>query len=288
LASEGFLVYVVELRGSGLSRRNSCLETGRKERREASGEVGFDAHLDQDLPAILNKIQAEHGGKRVQWVGHSMGGMLAYAMSGTPQEERLSRLVAVASPVHFRSHNHRLMRLPAQMIRYFPRGLRLQPILRMIAPLAGVFGAWPATVAVNAKNMEGAAIRRVVFNLLGDLSRGHLLAIARFISNEKLCGPLGEDYTERMAKGKVPALLISGAVDGLAPPNSVEAAATLMGSRARYRCAGTADGFRVDYGHGDILLGKTAVEEIFPIIADFLREGDPVDGQAAYASGGGR
>jgi hypothetical protein len=34
--------------------------------------------------------------------------------------------------------------------------------------------------------------------------------------------------------------------------------------------AGISHGFSADYGHGDLVLGRRAPEELFPLVADFL------------------
>ena len=62
--------------------------------------------------------------------------------------------------------------------------------------------------------------------------------------------------------------------DNIAPVESVEKIARSLGSKVlHYREMGMKNGCLTDYGHVDLLVGKRARQEVFPLVADFLREG---------------
>ena len=67
LVSQGFETFNVELRGHGLSRAigGDYPET-------------FETYLDYDIPAILERVTALTRGKKVFYIGHSLGGTIAY------------------------------------------------------------------------------------------------------------------------------------------------------------------------------------------------------------------
>ena len=67
LAAEGFDCYVGELRGAGQSVPTVSTWT-------------FHDYLEQDVPALLERVRDASGHPRVHFMGHSMGGILA--MSG--------------------------------------------------------------------------------------------------------------------------------------------------------------------------------------------------------------
>lgn len=263
VAAAGFHAFVVELRGSGEASAPPGTPHG-----------GFDAHLQEDLPAILDAVCERTGAATCLWVGHSMGGMLAYAASGRPEGERLAGFVAVGSPGTFAGAGPRLRRL-ASLGRFFSRGVRLRRLLRALAPLAGWLGPWPATAAVNARNIEGWAIRRIVYNLLDDLHGDLLQGFSSWILEGRFGSRDGsEDYLEGMRRARTPALLLAGAGDRLVPPPAVQAAAQALGERAELRVLGRATGYSADYGHGDLLLGPRAPEEVYPQIVAWLVERD--------------
>lgn len=71
LLVRGCRVFLGELRGHGLSRA-----TDPRLRRH---EWGLEAHLQLDLPALIEHVLDETGAPRLHYMGHSMGGMLGYA-----------------------------------------------------------------------------------------------------------------------------------------------------------------------------------------------------------------
>jgi pimeloyl-ACP methyl ester carboxylesterase len=79
LANRGRDVWVVDLRGSGLSKGSM------KEDRD--WRFSFEDLVYEDVPAILSAVLAETRQTKVDWVGHSMGGMVTYAFA-TTQEYR--------------------------------------------------------------------------------------------------------------------------------------------------------------------------------------------------------
>ena len=264
LSAAGFWVFVAELRGSGGSSTRGDGPHG-----------GFEAHLQEDLPAILARVRERTGAERCLWVGHSMGGMLAYAASGRSEGEPLAAYVTVGSPGTFAHHPAYLKRLPRLALWLFPRGILLRRKLGWVAPLAGWLGAWPASMTINAGNMEGSAIRRVVYNLIGDLPADHLRLFDAWLREGRF-GSLddSEDYLEGLRRCRVPALLLAGAGDRMVPVPAVEAAAEALGERGELRILGLETGYAADYGHGDLLLGKTAPEEVYPAILDWLAAQD--------------
>ena len=120
--------------------------------------------------------------------------------------------------------------------------------------------------------MDGAVVRRALFNLVSELSVGHAAQFGAWIRAGRFESQDGSvDYRARLAAATVPALLLAGAADALAPPASVAAAYEALGSPDKtYAVLGTATGCAADYGHGDLLLGRHAPEEVYPRIARWL------------------
>jgi polyhydroxyalkanoate synthase len=78
-------------------------------------------------------------------------------------------------------------------------------------------------------------------------------------------------YSAKLPTFKVPQLWISGAADYLAPNGMAKQAYLLSGASDKtYVDAGKASGFSADYGHGDILIGNKAQDEVYPIISNWL------------------
>ena len=106
LAARGYEVYVFDIRGSGENARigrcdrvNKCLrQTFLCERGESSWTV--DDLVKYDVPAILDYVERETGRNRVNWIGHSLGGMLVFTyLEVSPHPERIANFVGMGSTI---------------------------------------------------------------------------------------------------------------------------------------------------------------------------------------------
>ncbi len=83
LIRRGARVFVGELRGHGRSRSP-----------ESGARHSLATHLAVDLPALIREI-----GAPLHVIGHSMGGLLGYAMLDRPEEGALASLTTIGAPV---------------------------------------------------------------------------------------------------------------------------------------------------------------------------------------------
>ncbi|RMG13577.1 MAG: alpha/beta fold hydrolase [Deltaproteobacteria bacterium] len=280
LAEAGFDVFVLELRGAGRSRQ---LPTG------APREDGFDAHVQKDAPAALRWIERVTGHRRVLWVGHSMGGMIGYALAGGAKAGRLAGLVAIGSPAVFGSPP-RLFHVAARLTRALLRCVRPgRGLFRGLAPLVGWVRLPGERLIYNPAQLEGAVARRALYNLVEWALPGQLTDFLRWMASGRFDSRDGAvDYLGALARAEVPALFIAGAADALAPPSAIRPAYEALGCRdKRYLVLGGHDGDEgagLDFGHGDLLLGRHAPAVVYPQVAAWLRahsEG-PARGEAPY------
>jgi len=91
LVKRGYDVWVVELRGAGRSTRPTWWNGKRYDWR-------FEDYVQHDGPAALRKVLRETGARQVHWVGHSMGGMIAYALLMSPVHHKIASAVTLGSP----------------------------------------------------------------------------------------------------------------------------------------------------------------------------------------------
>src|SRR5439155_9878388 len=90
LSAAGLDVWALDLRNHGDSR-------ARPPHGERRADVSFDDYVRLDAPAAITRIREATGAPAVVWVGHSMGGIIAYAYAGRGGEG-IADLVALASP----------------------------------------------------------------------------------------------------------------------------------------------------------------------------------------------
>jgi pimeloyl-ACP methyl ester carboxylesterase len=268
LRDRGWDVWVPELRGVGFSddaaRHDWC----------------FDEHVEHDVPAVLELVLGRTGAAQVDWVGHSMGGMVMYAYLPRDQA-RVRSLCTVGSPGRMSAHaapgGSALKRLRSlgRLVPLVPRWLMprvpLRTLAAVLAPLSGVLlPRWQrAFHAVD--NMDHVFLRRVAVSLPADISRETLQQFGEWFEEGSFRSlDRRRDYRERLGEIRIPVLALSGAADALAPPEAVEAAASRLGARAKVVVLGKAHGHGVDYGHGDLVVGDNAPHDVFPLIGGWL------------------
>jgi pimeloyl-ACP methyl ester carboxylesterase len=85
LVDRGARVFLAELRGHGLSDE------------DVPREWSLATHLDLDLPALIDRARVIAGVERVHFGGHSMGGMLGYALLA--KRAPIASLTTFAAPL---------------------------------------------------------------------------------------------------------------------------------------------------------------------------------------------
>ena len=269
LASRGFECFVVELRGSGITRRES-----------KGPRYGFlfDDYVRLDLPALIAKAREIAKAERVLWVGHSKGGIVMYAYCSQRPRPELAGVVAIGSPAafpHFTGVRRAALSRAHGML-LMQDGLRTEMLMRWLAPLGG-HGLIRLRFMASHANIDPQVTGYAMANLLGNISTGVLKQFARWIGTGTFKSwDDRDDYRAGLSTSRVPFQLIAGSVDVLVAPAAVEAARDAMtaardAGEVEYLLAGLATGFKADYGHGDLVLGRHAPEEIFPHIEAWLR-----------------
>ena len=254
LARRGFDAWVLELRGRGLASRPHA--------------ATFDEQAQHDVGAALKTVLST-GASDVLWVGHSKGGLVAYAHLARNPQAPVRAIVALGTPLRFSGH-----RGVGRFLEWVRPFLQLEVIpLRLATRVVAPIGLPPGPIApylANAENMEPRVVRQAIHNVSADVLGGVARQFARWVRDDVFDGDDGFDYRAGMRAIRAPLLLFAGARDLLAPPDSVGAALEYTGGPGELVTLGRAHGFRADYGHGDLVLGRHAPDEVFPRIADFL------------------
>ena len=83
------------------------------------------------------------------------------------------------------------------------------------------------------------------------------------------------NYRKKLAKVRIPVLLIGGEKDYLAPPKALRTTYRALGSKDRtLRIFGSRSKDPIKYGHFDLILGKKARKEVYPVIGKWLKRRD--------------
>ncbi len=258
LAAAGFDCFALDLRGHGASYQA---------RADAPRRWTFDDHVRLDVPAALDAVRAATGAPHVLWVGHSQGALLGMAACAA-HPERVVGLVALAAPAFFGEQD------PLRLVARF--GLltsgRLNRFLaRCLAPFSGYWHPPVSEVAINGRNVTRPVYRRVLVNVVENISGGVLRQFARWIATDTFASLDGaQDYRAGLSRCRQPALFVAAEADRIAPPKVVEQEARAWGGQKAVLRVGVAGGACCDYGHSDLLFGRSAPEEVFPRVREWL------------------
>ena len=225
-----------------------------------------------DYADDLDKITAELGWTSFILVGHSLGGLVGYGVAGTETAEKLAGIVTLGSPAFFRypRYMHRIIRFA--MVLGWPRAVRQRLFSVATAPFLGHVALPLTDVVFNPDHIAPREQRKIYAQVVSSVSFGVLKQFDGWLHGDCFCSMDGRvDYRAGMARMNVPLLVTGGSVDRLAPPEVVQSAWELAGSTDKtLMIFGTANGDRLDYGHGDLIFGVDAPTEVFPRIRTWL------------------
>jgi polyhydroxyalkanoate synthase subunit PhaC len=259
LAARGYDTWLLDLRGHG-------------DAREAPGgrwlhrEWNIDDYGLGDAPAAIAAIREVTGASRVAWIGHSMGGLVGAIYASQDGDDALWAYVAVGSPVDFAD--------PEPVLRIARAGFRLGGLLLPVIltrPVAGAKTRMSGFLS-SPGSIDARTERRAMRTIASPMWPGEMSQFADMIRAQSFQSSGGDvDYRAALARVRVPALVLAGRADEVAPPDRVKALYDALGSPdRRFVVAGLENGFSNDYGHMDFGVGDRAEEEIYPLVAAFL------------------
>jgi predicted alpha/beta hydrolase len=195
-----------------------------------------------DLP-VIGAFVHEQSAQAPHWLGHGQGGVsLAVALAGGHLDATLAASVAL-----FASETSR---------RHWP--LRFPPI------------EWAARLLLKrSQPLQGARLKRGP----EDEPLGVALEALRWQGAWGRFGESGQDWAATLGEVRVPILAVAGAADRRAPSEDCEALLQhFPEATRRWMLLGRAQGFSMDFGHVDMLQGKSACAEVWPLIRGWLEQ----------------
>lgn len=262
LSARGRDVWVLELRGSDELAGTT-----------AAHDATFDTYAREDVAAALRYVRRATGRDEVDWVGFSMGGMLAYAWLGALGGGGVRRLVTIGSPVRFEGVRiERVARFVPALLAPFRKVTPVNFLLTLVAPLMGGWMPRWLGEGFRTEHYDDATLRRVMVTTMGDIPVGVARQFLGWIARRRWDSEDGAlDYRAGLAKITVPTLVIAGDDDRLARPASVRAGHDALGATTRaYLEVGIEGGAHAHYDHLDLILGRRADEEVFPHVLAWL------------------
>lgn len=272
LNEQGFDCWVVELRGAGKSRRAGLVRK--------TYDYSFDDYIGHDLPAALKYIARTVGHRGVHWVGHSMGGMLAYPLLETTDPDLVRSATTIGSPAMVLASDPIIDRLLQfswllKIVPFLPQGT----LGKLASPLAGLARPLGHRIVWTSANMDAATLRVMARHGIDDLASPLVFQYGVWYREKDFHNHYETlSYQEILHRITTPILFVAGTGDGLTPPRDIRLIYDRVSSpKKQFLEVGVATGFSADYGHVDLVLGRRAPDEVFPRIRDWVIENDVAD-----------
>ncbi|KAJ4820566.1 alpha/beta hydrolase family protein [Rhynchospora pubera] len=244
----------------------------------------FDHYLEEDIPAAMSYINLHSGRKdgKILAIGHSMGGILLYAMVAKccyeNVEPRLAAIVTIASSVDYTTSNSSLKLLlpladPAQALNVpaVPLGALLSAAYRPYHSSGPPYLLSWLNEQISCQDMMHPELfSKLVLNNFCTVPAKVLLQLTTAFRDGGLRNRNGDFYfKEHLPNCNVPVLALAGDRDLICPPEAVyETVKLLPQNMVTYKVFGKPEG--PHYSHYDLVGGRLAVNEVYPCIVEFL------------------
>lgn len=279
LTRAGYEVFVYDCRSSGQStpekftRVNAFLrQTPLRERGECLWTTDDQAFYD--VPAILEHVRKRTGHEQVNWVGHSLGGMLMFTfLEYHPERHRIANFVGMGSTaVVFPTKDSKQMARANIGLRFISKAISTGRISRPMR-----FGRPPGLATIDRfyytrDNVEDTTVDRFYGFTLEDPGPGALKQLIPYLNDGRYLSADGKtDYSANLERINTPTLFIAGEGDVMADIPSKKWTFDQLGSTDKtFMKFGKSQGHQLDYGHCDLVWARSAPTEIFPEIIRWL------------------
>lgn len=270
LTSEGYDVWLLDLRGR-TDAGTPSLFFGDK-----TYDFSFDDYATKDVEAAISYVLSKTGAEKVNWIGHSMGGMVVYTKIGTFQEKRIANLVTLGSPFSFYNPTKNLQTLnkfsfllrfipviPSASISHLESDYKIplpeKPFLRLFYYKENTEPSVEHALKSVSTNNESPNVFKQFAN---GVKTGEILSLDGNTS-----------YTKNLKNINVPVFLIAGRRDHLGTPMIVRHVYDNIGSKDKTMVvASRAEGHTEDYGHVDLVMGTHSDTDINVPIVKWLND----------------
>jgi pimeloyl-ACP methyl ester carboxylesterase len=280
LSRRGYDVWTLDLRGCGNShRKNRFMRfVGFDLKREEKDPYYWtlDDYARYDLPAVIDMVREESGQDAVTWIGHSMGGMVMFAYLASMEEDqtdKVANFVALGSPVLMPQPPEKFVSSLEEMPEWLLQINAKYPA-KSVAVVAPTFETPLDVMYYNKDNMDGQRIARMYANVMDNFQLG-VIRQMKILVKEGEFKSHDETLNYRASLGRItcPSLFVAAKADPLGTPMSLNTSYREISSEDKsYLLLSRANGFRTDYGHCDMIMGRFASKEVFPQILAWLDE----------------
>ncbi|KAI4348299.1 hypothetical protein L6164_009035 [Bauhinia variegata] len=295
LADNGFDVWIANARGTRYSRRHTSLDPSNP----AFWNWSWDEIVTYDLPAIFDYVYSQTG-QKINYVGHSMGTLIALASFSEGKLVNQLKSAALLSPIAYLSHMNTALGVVAAksfvgeittlfgLPEFNPKGLPAAAFVKSLCFHPGV-NCYDLLPSLTGKNccLNSSTVDLFVMNEPQPTSTKNMVHLAQTVRHGVLAKfnyerpdynimHYGEAFPPLYNLSNIPhdlPLFISyGGQDALSDVRDV---GNLLDSLKLHDVDKLSVQFIKDYAHADYVMGFNAKDLVYnPIVAFFRRQFD--------------
>ena len=271
LQNDGYDVWILDLRGRPDAGSPSIFFG------DYTYSYSMDDYVTKDMDTAISFVMEQTGASGVNWIGHSMGGMIAYARLGSYNEKRIQNLITIGSPLVFTTPTRNL-----NTWNFFSGCNSLLPVIPT-GSLARLERHSCISLTPDRRmmdmfwypgNMPEGMIDQMKEHVANNIAPGVATQFSQSVETGQVKS-LDEsiNYTKNLGRIKVPVLVIGGRRDHLGSPYIIREVYESLGSEDRTLfIASRSSGQSADYGHTDLFVGPHAKEDVIDLIKEWLNE----------------
>jgi pimeloyl-ACP methyl ester carboxylesterase len=264
-AAQGREAWTMSLRGAGES-------DGIDRDKGRPPPITFDSFWRFDLPAVIRHVRQVTGAESVDYVGHSMGGLVVYAYLATGGQG-LHAVATMGTPTRLDWGTG----LETWLGSLAPRLVSADV---MIPSALGAHAAAPFQPLVddgpfqrffyNAQSTRTLAWQRLMAYGTADVAGGVALQLLTLLDRGRFESLDGVDLRAGMARNTTPVLVVAARLDRIALAPAVKDGYRALGGPREWLLITRANGTAGEYGHMDLVIGERAADEVWSKILDFF------------------
>lgn len=240
--------------------------------------IRFDHYWQHDLPTAIDHVRKVSGADAIDYAGHSMGGMIAYAYL-SQGGQGLHAVATMGSPTRldWGTGLEKLIRTFGPMVVSDDVILPSQLGAQLSAPLQTLFDDGPfQRFFYNPESTKPETWQRLVVYGTADTAGGAAKQLLSLVETSRFTSADGKlDFRADMARIRTPIIVVAGKLDRVAPTAAVKDGYRALGGPRRWLLITRANGALGEYGHMDLVIGERAPDEVFRPVLDFFNQHEP-------------
>ncbi len=257
-AAHGRETWTMSMRGAGDSA-------------SPNGPIYFDDYWRQDLPAAVEYVRRISGAESIEFVGHSMGGMMLYAYLAEGGQG-ISAAATLGSPTRFNFGS------PIENLIAGPIAPFLTPAFDVPTPtFAGLLAPFEdgsdsplERFFYNPKSTKPESMQELLRYGTSPLAGGVGVQLSRLFKGDFVSRDAAINFRADMKNIKIPMLVVAARLDRIGVVPAVKDGYRALGGPKEWLLITRANGTRAEYGHMDLVLGERAAEEVWSKVLDFF------------------